>query len=345
MLHPDLKWALDEKKFPWFNDFLNDPEKRDTAHENDNYALKSVVKNGVLSSTKELMKINAVWTSFNAPELMHLAHKYSGNPGVARFVQKCIADRSKYVEQTAAIQRFYSLLQAVENAEDVAKLVHEFRNSQLVREKAAQNNNAFLKLAIQRGAAALVKEMLKEKEVGEQCGLNELYFALTYPPHDIHIVRALLNVPAIAEQLSDNDMDLLVEVTSSGRGEFFDGLEATDLECFEGVLDNVYFFESEVYCDSEDDTVNESKIDSDEEPRSLSAISEDSFDDKLDGSDNESTIATELLSDDDSEQEEAAKVAFRRYSRECLFSPRPTRRSAKELDDSNRKESSISPTW
>jgi hypothetical protein len=216
-LHPALEMALDRNDFDLFNTLLQIPSIRDTASEYDNHALKLMIKKGVLSSVKELMKINEVWLTFYTDEVVHLANVYSNHPGIARFIMK------------TAYERFMHFLQYAENQGDLTTLLAEFQSSKFLRQNAAQNNNLMLKMAIMQGSLVLVKEVLKETHVADALGVNELFIALKYSNH-VGIVRELLKNEGLVALVGD-EMEVLEGALYNEDYSFV----TDELECLAGI--------------------------------------------------------------------------------------------------------------
>lgn len=209
-LNQALKNAILANEFNKVNDLLKDTIIRSTAHLNNNYALKQVTKLGVLSCVKELLKINAVWLSFDADELLHLADKYSNHPGVNRLVRETI------------LKRFEQLLSTINTNKDVEQVKTMLETSTFIQKNAAYKNNLFIRLAIKKGVLSLVQDLLKIHDVAKNCGMYESFLAAAHSNHPgiVREINKLKNKsillvndePKMKSKLdADTDMEYIVE--------------------------------------------------------------------------------------------------------------------------------------
>lgn len=208
-----LKDALSKEEFTRFNSLLAVPFYNKTAHLDNNYALQQVVKKGILSSTKKLLALNNVWNSFDEDDLIGLARRYSNHAGIIRCVEEASLNRFKYY-----------LANAFEADQINAVLIH-FKSSKFLNEVAHRDNNIILKMALAKGNHAFVSELLKNNEVYNSCGLNELALALKHSKHP-GIVRLLLKNPAIAEEVTDSAEELIAAMNSG---------DLSKLQCLQGM--------------------------------------------------------------------------------------------------------------
>lgn len=189
-LYHGLKDALENSDFVLFNELLDKKSKaRKTAHLENNYALKEAIFQGSMSSVQALLKIDAVWVSYNTDEVVNLAAENS-HEGIKRLVN------------SNAVARFKHLLANATSADQISAVSQMYGNSEFLAAHAHLDNNESLKLAIKKGALSLVKDLLKNNEAYNNCGLNELYLALKHSNHK-GIVRELLKNKAYDKLLGD----------------------------------------------------------------------------------------------------------------------------------------------
>ena len=170
-IYYSLKEIIRNNDFVRLNQMLENPDVIRTLHLDNNYVLREVIKKGILSSVKSVLKNNIVWLNFDEDEMLRLSRQYSPHKGIQRLLEKSALDRFEHYLRNAA---------DTDGLADVNQLL---------------DRSAFIKAHAAHG------------NVADHCGLSELYLALKYSNHP-GIVRELLNNKEVSKLVMDEISDI-----------------------------------------------------------------------------------------------------------------------------------------